>query len=101
MHRKDRIKQLLTKTFLPLQLRIEDESHTHRRPGVETHFHVMMVSEQFNHYSRIERHRQVHTLLCDEFATGLHALSLYLYTPEEYQKKEKNPQSPKCQHHRE
>ncbi len=98
MQRKERITKILMSEFLPVKLLVEDESHTHRRQGVETHFFVLVVSEKFKDQSRIERHRKVNALLSNEFETGLHALSLYLYSPEEYQKKENDPQSPRCQH---
>ena len=100
MQRKERMTTLFIQQFLPTKLLVEDESHTHRRQGSETHFYVLVVSEKFQGQSRLERHRQVNALLREEFETGLHALSLYLYTPEEYQKKEGDPQSPQCQHHR-
>lgn len=100
MQRKQRVTDILTQQFHPIELRVEDESHMHRRPGNETHFYVLMVSPLFENYSRLERHRQVNSALSQEFETGLHALSLYLYTPEEYQKKSSDPTSPKCQHHR-
>jgi BolA family transcriptional regulator, general stress-responsive regulator len=101
MQRKERIIQILNEKFLPLNLIVKDESHMHRREGIETHFYVLLVSAHFENCSRIERHRQVQSLLKKEFETGLHALSLYLYTPEEYTNKESDPQSPRCQHHRE
>lgn len=99
MQRKERMTTMLERAFSPVKLTVDDESHTHRRQGVETHFFVLVVSEKFKDQSRLERHRKVNALLRDEFETGLHALSLYLYTPEEYQKKQNDPQSPKCQHH--
>lgn len=100
MDRKARITFLLGETFLPSKLVVEDESHTHRRQGSETHFYVMLVSKSFENLTRIERHRRVNTLLAPEFNAGLHALSLYLYTEEEYAKRAKDPASPSCQHHR-
>ncbi len=100
MNRKERITHLLKQEFSPAILIVEDESHTHRRPGVETHFYVLMVSNAFEAITRLERHRRLNTLLADEFKAGLHALSLYLYTEQEYAQRSKDPVSPSCQHHR-
>ncbi|MBX9702737.1 MAG: BolA family transcriptional regulator, partial [Silvanigrellaceae bacterium] len=78
-------------------LDVLDESHSHHVPaGAETHFKVIMAAEEFKTLSRLERHRLINKLLRDEFDQGLHALSLYLYTPEEWQNKIKVPDSPAC-----
>ena len=99
MTRKKRLHDALSTTLLPVFLDIEDESSNHRRPGVETHFKITLVSEQFKNTSRIARHRQVNTLANNEFKTGLHALSLHLYTPEEWEKRgNPAPKSPNCHH---
>lgn len=50
-------------------------------------FAVALVSESFKGKTPIQRHRMVNTLLKDEFDTmGLHALSLRLKTPAEWEK---------------
>lgn len=54
----------------------------------ETHYKLKIVSEVFNGLSRIDRQRKVYDLLSEEFKTGLHALELKTYTPEEYQRKQ-------------
>lgn len=98
MLRSKRIHHSLSQAFMPLELRVEDESHTHQVPlGAESHFKVLVVSAAFNTLTRINRHRAVNTLLNDEFKQGLHALSLFLYTPEEWHERTL-PASPVCQH---
>ena len=74
----------------PSHLLIEDESHFHRgHAGVrgsttqETHFSVFCVAEKFVGMPRVQRQREVNTLLREEFHQGLHALSLSLHTPSE------------------
>jgi stress-induced morphogen len=48
---------------------------------------VAIVSPAFTSKTAIQRHRMVNTLLKDEFDNmGLHALSLRLKTPEEWEK---------------
>lgn len=80
---------LLRQHFSPDLLRIEDESarhagHAGAAPGGETHYRVVIVAAGFRGQSRIERSRLVHAALGEEFAGGLHALSLGLRTPEEH-----------------
>ena len=97
MLRKKRLHDALSEALLPVHLSIDDESGNHRRPGVETHFTVLAVSEKFQALSRLARHRLVNALVDDEFKTGLHALSLHLYTPEEWDKRgNPTPTAPRC-----
>ena len=100
MSRKQRIYDALSLELKPDTLLIEDESHRHRVPtGAESHFKVIAVSTRFDNLSRVARHRLINTVLAKEFITGLHALSLHLYTPKEWLKKSANiPASPACQH---
>lgn len=98
MSRKARIEQRLTLEFMPLFLDVIDESGNHHVPeGAQTHFKVVAVSALFNDLTRIARHRLVNQLLQEEFNMGLHALSLHLYTSEEWEKKNQIVQdSPSC-----
>jgi len=58
-----------------------------RRRADEVDFAVAIVSSSFTSKTAIQRHRMVNTLLKDEFDNmGLHALSLRLKTPEEWEK---------------
>lgn len=81
MSRAERIKAVLTKSFTPDELEIVDESHLHAghagaRPEGETHFRVTVVAVAFDGINRVERQRMINTALADEFAGGLHALSI-------------------------
>lgn len=51
-------------------------------------FAVAIVSAAFAGKTQIQRHRLVNSLLKDEFDQGLHALSLRLKTPQEWEKEE-------------
>lgn len=82
------IEAKLTDAFAPLSLTVIDESHMHAghagaRPAGETHFRVDIVAAAFAGQSRVARQRQVYALLADEFAAGLHALSIKALTPDE------------------
>lgn len=98
MSRKERIKQQLTIELSPVFLSVEDESGNHHVPeGAQTHFKVIAVSLKFTELSRVARHRLVNHLLSKEFNLGLHALSLHLYTAEEWIIKNKSVlNSPNC-----
>ncbi|CEG57521.1 BolA family protein [Legionella fallonii] len=98
MSRKERIEQQLLEELTPTFLNVEDESNNHHVPeGAQTHFKVIAVSAKFKDLSRVARHRLVNHLLNNEFALGLHALSLHLYTSEEWLNKNKSVlQSPSC-----
>ncbi|XP_076439702.1 DNA-binding transcriptional regulator BolA-like [Babylonia areolata] len=77
------IKKKLTDTFKPTVLQIVNESYMHNVPkGSETHFKVVVVSDSFEGASLVQRHRLVNTTLAEEFASGLHALSIVAKTPE-------------------
>lgn len=78
----------LEAAFCPVSLEVEDESgkhagHSGAREGGESHFRVRIVSAGFNGLSRVERQRRVYGALTEEFAKGLHALSINALTPEE------------------
>jgi BolA protein len=89
--RAERIKRILEETFAPARLALVDESARHAGhkernnlgEGGETHFNVTIISPSFAGVARVARSRAVHEALSSEFATGLHALSLTLRTPEE------------------
>jgi BolA family transcriptional regulator, general stress-responsive regulator len=87
-NRADRITAALTDAFPPAEIVLADDSHKHAhhagaRAEGQTHYTVRVVSPAFAGQSRIARSRAVHAALAGEFATGLHALSLQLLTPEE------------------
>jgi len=86
--RAERIDSALRTAFAPALLRITDDSgqhvgHAGWRPGGETHYSVLIVSDSFRGMNRVARSRAVHDILAAEFADGLHALALTLRTPEE------------------
>lgn len=88
--RYSRIRERLQADFNPQTLEITDESARHAgHAGVgelaagETHYHVFMVSLAFAGLGRLQRSRAVHQALDQEFASGLHALSLNLQAPDD------------------
>jgi BolA protein len=99
MSRKLRIHDALSLELMLDVLIIDDESHGHSVPvGSESHFKVVAVSNGFESLSPVARHRLVNKILAPEFKNGLHALSLHLFTPLEWEKRNHTvSKSPECQ----
>jgi len=86
--RADRIRHALS-ALNPALLVVNDDSSQHAghmgaQPGGETHYSVLVVADAFAGQNRVARHRLVNATLDQEFAGGLHALSLTLRTPAEH-----------------
>jgi BolA protein len=98
MSRQNTIEERLRNTLNPLHMQVVDESHMHSVPeGAQSHFKLIVVSENFANKKLLARHREINSLLKDEFSSGLHALSIHAWTPDEwYEKGGKAPESPKC-----
>lgn len=86
--RQTRIVESIQNQISCLELWIENESHGHGlNRGVvqpETHFKVLIVSNDFVGKTRLDRQRWVNDLLKSEFQHGLHALTQRLLTAEEW-----------------
>eukprot|EP01132_Coremiostelium_polycephalum_P000831 gene831-1038_t len=64
--------------------------------GSETHFKVVIVSEEFNNKSMVSQHRLVNQVLSDELKSGVHALSIVTSTPDKWVQDPSIPKSPPC-----
>lgn len=83
----DSIRQKIEAQFQPIYFELENESHQHAGPANrETHFRMVLVSAAFEGESRIDRQRRVMALFDEERARGLHALTLRVMTPSEWEK---------------
>ncbi len=96
MSRQQRLQAVLTEALLPSHIELLNESHQHGGPGTETHYKLVLVSTAFADKRAVARHQQVYALCQSELATGLHALAMHLYTPEEWEKTQVAPDSPAC-----
>lgn len=70
------------------QLELENVSHHHAghasSPGTgESHFNLTVVAAEFAGQSKVQRHRMVYSLLAEELAGPVHALSLKTLAPGE------------------
>lgn len=89
----DKIQQALN----PLHLEVENESHMHNVPaGSESHFKILVVSDEFNGQMLIKRHRLINQILNQELQQ-IHAMALHTMTPDEWAEKGAAPVSPPCQ----
>ena len=91
------IQAKLTEKFVPLHMEIINESYMHNVPkGSETHFKVVVVSEQFKDVKLIGRHRLVNDVLSHELQSGVHALSIVAKTPDQWGEGLNVEKSPAC-----
>ncbi|MCC7267390.1 MAG: BolA family transcriptional regulator [Caulobacteraceae bacterium] len=84
----DGLRERLTAAFAPSHLEIIDDSarhagHAGARPQGESHFTVEIESAAFQGLSRVARQRLVNQALAEQFAAGLHALSIRARAPGE------------------
>ena len=90
------IKDLLIDTFDPSMLSIINESFMHNVPaGSESHFKVVIVSDNFNDIKDIKRHQAVYKALQDVMKS-IHALSIYAFNENEYKDNPQIIDSPNC-----
>ncbi len=86
-----RIENKITNKFSPLYLQLTNESGKHssgmNNPQAETHFKLVLVSNEFKEINLVNRHRLIYQLLDEELKGGVHALSLQLFAPQEWQGK--------------
>ncbi|MDH5553388.1 MAG: BolA/IbaG family iron-sulfur metabolism protein [Nitrosomonas sp.] len=82
----------------PEYLEVINESHNHNvPPGSESHFKVIIVTNEFQGKMLVARHRKINDILADELAQSIHALVLHTMTMEEWVKKGgKSNASPPC-----
>lgn len=84
--RVERIRQVLTARLAPVELLIRDDSAAHaghagaREGG---HFSVLVVSDQFEGRTRMQRHQLVYEAVAELMRTDIHALSIRARTPRE------------------
>lgn len=95
---QQQIEDKLQQAFTPAHMEVENESHKHRTErGAESHFRVVVVSEQFEGQRLLARHRAINAVLADELAGPVHALALHTMTPAEWHEKgEQALRSPAC-----
>jgi len=92
------IERKLAEGIQPLHMQVINESGNHNvPPGSESHFKVVLVSNDFDGKNLLARHRLVNTVLADELKSKIHALALHTYTESEWRDQNGDaPMSPPC-----
>ncbi|KEQ12136.1 BolA family protein [Endozoicomonas numazuensis] len=98
MSMQDRVSKKLTAALELQHFEIFNESHMHNvPPGSESHFKVVLVSQEFEDKMPVKRHQLIYKILSEEMQGGIHALALHTYTPGEWhERQEQAPDSPDC-----
>ena len=81
MNRKKKIESILRKNFLDWETVVNDISilhkgHNNYDGNNETHFSIILNTNNKNKESKLSIHRKINELLKDEFSLGLHALEI-------------------------
>ena len=88
MNTQDTIEQKIVEAIPILGLEVINESHMHNvPPGSESHFKVVVISDDFDGQRLVQRHQRINQILADELAGSVHALSIQAMTKEEWDKK--------------
>jgi stress-induced morphogen len=92
------VSEKISKALSPVAFEIINESKMHGGyfEGKESHFKLVVVSEEFEGLPLIKRHRLVNTLLAEELAEDIHALSLVTKTPQQWEANSTVSKSPSC-----
>ena len=88
MNRNFLIEQKIVDAIPILGLEVINESHMHNvPPGSESHFKVVVISNDFAGQRLVSRHQRINKILASELAGSVHALSIQAMTSEEWEKK--------------
>lgn len=95
---QETIEQKIAEGLDVLHLEVINESGQHNvPPGSESHFKVVVVSNDFQGKNPVAQHRMVYKLLGSELEGQVHALALHTYTEQDWRKsKGATPMSPPC-----
>ena len=79
-----------------VSLKIINESFMHNVPeGSESHFKIVLVTNDFNNLSIIKRHKLIYKTL-DNLMNKIHALSIHAFNEEEFKLNPIILDSPEC-----
>jgi BolA protein len=84
------IRQKLLKRWREENVFVENDSHLHSR-GENSHFRVVVVSDEFLGKGPVERRREVFKCLDEFWKIGVHSISVSAFTLEEFQGKIPGP----------
>ncbi len=78
---RDKVIESKLSVLLPQVLKVENVSHMHNHHAGspnsgQSHYNLTIKSTKLDNLPKIKQHRLINDLLKDEFAEGLHALSI-------------------------
>jgi len=82
------IQTILTEKLSAVLVIVEDfsQQHRHHREGGDSgHYHLFVVSDQFQNQTLIQQHRMVYAVLSELMGSEIHALAIDTYTVAEWQ----------------
>ena len=86
----------LNENFKLTSLKIVNESFMHNVPeGSESHFKIVIVSDNFIKKSLIQRHKEIYKAL-GEVMNDIHALSIHAFDNKEFELNPMILDSPQC-----
>ena len=85
MNRKAKITNILNENFNLYKCSVLDVSEFHKGhsgyiKGEETHFEIVIISNDFENKNRLERHKMVNSCLKNQFEDSLHSITFKLMT---------------------
>jgi len=84
---KDKIEEKLITGITVLFLDVINESPNHNvEPGSESHFKVVIVSDDFIDLKAVKRHQKVYEVLSEEMKI-IHAIAIHPFTSEEWKER--------------
>lgn len=89
----NQIQSILRQKFTGDLIEVINESHLHSR-GINSHFKVIIASDEFIGKSLVQRQRLVNQVLDDIWKSGVHSISIHAKTKQEYTGRV--PKSPGC-----
>lgn len=91
------IEQRVRESFAVEFFDLLNESQQHAGPATDSHFKLTIISQEFEGQRLVKRHQRIYELMRDLMQGPVHALSLHLFTPAEWEAKEQEvADSPSC-----
>jgi|TARA_B100000787_G_scaffold7040_1_gene5260 BolA protein len=92
--------KLLELVLTPLNIshhQLDNDSHKHSGSATDSHYNLVLVSDDFAALGPVKRHQKVYALVGELMQNPIHALALHCYTSEQWQaKQEKMPATAPC-----
>ena len=92
--------KLLEMVLTPLNVshhQLVNDSQKHSGSATDSHYNLVLVSDDFAGIGPVKRHQQVYALVGELMNNPIHALALLCYTADQWQaKQEKMPATAPC-----